>query len=252
MQLTIGQMAREAGVSPRTLRHYEEQGLLAPRRTEAGYRVYEEADVKCLAQVLALRACHLPLPTIRSLVCDPDADLATALRTHLHSLEKQGDSLKAAITRTKAALATIERMEDMSTKDSFEMMKEQGLRDFESTYGAEARELYGDDAIDAANARMMDLTKDEWDAKELLEEAIKVQLRLAMATDDPESDESRELARMHERWIGIHWGEGYKVEEYLALVDGYLKDPRLVKYYDSAAGEGATEFLAKAVRAAHA
>ncbi|MEI3377142.1 MAG: TipAS antibiotic-recognition domain-containing protein [Coriobacteriales bacterium] len=140
----------------------------------------------------------------------------------------------------------------MSTKDSFEMMKEQGLRDFESTYGAEARELYGDDAIDASNARMMDLTKDEWDAKELLEEAIKVQLRLAMATGNPEGEEARELAHMHERWISIHWGVGYEPEAYLGLVDGYLKDPRFVKYYDSAAGEGATELLVQAVHAAHA
>ncbi len=252
MQLTIGQMAREAGVSPRTLRYYEEQGLLAPQRTDAGYRVYGETDARRLAQVLALRACGLPLATIRRLFREPDADLASALRAHLRSLEKQGDSLSAAIARTKAALATIERMEDMSAKDSFKIMKEQGLRDFESTYGAEARELYGDDAIDAANARMMDLTKDEWDAKELLEEAIKVQLRLAMATDDPESDEARELAHMHERWIGIHWGAGYAPEAYLGLVDGYLKDPRFVKYYDSAAGDGATEFLVQAVHAAHA
>ncbi len=252
MQLTIGQTAREAGVSPRTLRYYEEQGLLAPQRTDAGYRIYGEADARRLAQILALRACHLPLPIIRRLVCDPDADLATALLAHLHSLEKRGDSLSAAITMTKAALATIERMEDMSTKDSFEMMKEQGLRDFESTYGAEARELYGDDAIDASNARMMDLTKDEWDAKELLEEAIKVQLRLAMATGNSEGEEARELAHMHERWISIHWGAGYEPEAYLGLVDGYLKDPRFVKYYDSAAGEGATELLVQAVHAAHA
>jgi len=49
-------------------------------------------------------------------------------------------------------------------------------------YGAvkEARQRYGDDAIEGANARMMALTKDEWDAKELLEESIKVQLRLAL------------------------------------------------------------------------
>lgn len=252
MQFTIGQMAQEAGVSPRALRYYEEQGLLCPQRTEAGYRVYGEADARRLAQIMALRACHLPLPTIRGLVCDPDADLAMALRAHLRSLQEQGDSLNAAIERTKAALATIERMEDMNAKDSFEMMKEQGLRDFESTYGAEARERYGDDVIDATNERMMALTKDEWDAKELLEEAIKVQLRLAMATNDPAGDAAAELAHMHERWIGVHWGEGYELAQYLALVEGYLKDPRFVRYYDSAAGEGATEFLVQAVEAAHA
>lgn len=248
MQMSVGQMAREAGVSARTLRYYEEQGLLAPQRTDAGYRVYDEADARQLAQVLALRACNVPIPTIRRLVCDRDADLAAALRAHLRSLEEQGTSLDAAIARTKAALATVERMEDMSTKDAFEMMKEQGLRDFEQEFGEEARSRYGDDAIDASNARMMALTKDEWDAKELLEESIKVQLRIAMATDDPASDAAQELVRMHRRWIDLHWGEGYDPEQYFALAEGYLADSRFVNYYDSAAGEGATGFLVKAVR----
>lgn len=54
---------------------------------------------------------------------------------------------------------------------------------------------------------------------------------------------------MHRRWIDLHWGEGYDPEQYFALAEGYLADPRFVKYYDSAAGEGATEFLVKAVRA---
>ena len=157
--------------------------------------------------------------------------------------------MDAAIERTRAALTTIERMKDMSTKDSFEMMKEQGLRDFENEYGEEARRLYGDDVIEDANARMMALTKDEWDAKELLEESIKVQLRLAMATGDPVGDAAQELVRMHRRWIGIHWGRAPESDQYLGLAQGYLADPRFVSYYDSAAGEGATEFLVEAIRA---
>lgn len=135
----------------------------------------------------------------------------------------------------------------MDTKDAFEEMKRQGLAEFEGTFGEEARTLYGDEAIDAANERMLALTQDEWDAKELLEEAIKVQLRIAMATGDASGEESAELAHMHERWIAIHWGKGYAKEAYLGLVQGYAADPRFVDYYDSAAGEGATDFLIKAV-----
>lgn len=70
-----------------------------------------------------------------------------------------------------------------------------------------------------------------------------------MTTGSPDSEEARELARMHRRWITIHWGEGYEEETYLELVKGYLLDPRFVQYYDSAAGEGATAFLVEAVTA---
>ncbi len=98
---------------------------------------------------------------------------------------------------------------------------------------------------------MASLTKDEWDAKELLEEAIKVQLRIAVATGDPKSDEAQKLARMHKKWITIHWGEGYPILEYIGAVRGYLQDPRFIEYYDSAAGEGAAKFLADAVETAY-
>lgn len=247
----IGEAAQLAGISTRTLRYYETMGLLVPRRTDAGYRIYHPKDLKRLAQIMAMKACGLPLATIRRLLSEKDAPLQRVLQNHLEQLEAQGQSVQDAITRTKAALCALERIEPMKPNDAFESMKAQGIKDFESTYGKEARDLYGDDAIDASNARLMALTKDEWDAKELLEESIKVQLRVALATKDPASDASAELARMHKKWITIHWGPSFEEEAYLNLVHGYLADSRFVKYYDSAAGDGATQFLVDAVDAAH-
>ncbi len=247
---TVKEMAALAGVSARTLRYYESLGLLHPLRTEAGYRLYGEEDAKRLAQVLAMRSCGLPLATIQR-ICSGDAQgILPMLKDHLATLEKQRGSTEAALGRTEAAIAALERMEPMSTEDSFQQMKREGLARFEEEYGQEARSLYGDDAIQASNERMMALTKDEWDAKELLEEAIKVQLRIAQAAGNPAGEEAQELVRMHRRWITIHWGPGYSEEAYRGLVHGYLADPRFVKYYDSAAGEGATEFLVSAVEAA--
>lgn len=252
--MTVKELAKMAGVSTRTLRYYESIGLLSPARTETGWRVFDEADARQLAQVLAMRACGLPLSTIRRLRshADSDADLLATLRDHLAVLQKQQDSTADALRRTRAAINAIERMRDMTPEDSFEEMKRAGLDQFEETYGQEARERYGSDVIDAANERMMGLSRDEWDAKELLEEAIKVQLRVAMATGDAAGEEAAELARMHRRWITIHWGPGYDTATYLALVHGYLADPRFTKYYDDAAGEGATAFLVQAVEAANA
>ena len=246
---TVGKLAKLAGVSTRTLRHYEDVGLLAPARDGSGYRVYDASDAKRLAQVMSLRACGLPLNEIRRLFEDPQASLHDSLAAHLRNLRAQGNSLQDAIARTETAMAAIERIEGMEAKDAFESLKEQGLRDFEETYGQEARQRYGDDAIDSANARMMALTRDEWDAKELLEESIKVQLRIAMAGGDPASEESAELARMHARWIRIHWGEGYNRDAHLGLAQGYLCDERFIAYYDGACGEGATAFLVSALRA---
>ena len=244
---TIGQLASISGVSTRTLRHYEDMGLLRPIREINGYRTYSQQDAKRLAQILAMRACNLPLITIRRMLNDPRENVHTALVTHLNSLQEQENSLHGAIERTRAALAAIERLDEMTAKNAFESLKEHELKDFEDTYGKEARELYGNDAIDAANERIMELTRDEWDAKELLEESIKVQLRLAMASGDPKGPEASELARMHERWIRIYWGESYSTAAHRGLAQGYLADTRFRAYYDTAAGDGATEFLVKAL-----
>lgn len=246
---SIGELAKQSGVSTRTLRHYDSLGLLNPKRQANGYRAYDARDAKKLAQILAMKLCGLPLGTISNIMTDSEASLHRVLSDHLQSLRAQTETLTAAIARTESALKAIERIENMTTTDAFEELKAKGLQDFEATYGEEARERYGEETIDAANARMMALSQDEWDAKELLEESIKVQLRLALATGDPTSKQAQELARMHKRWITIHWGEGYEEETYLDLVKGYLADPRFVHYYDSAAGDGATAFLVEAVMA---
>lgn len=141
-------------------------------------------------------------------------------------------------------------MGSVDEKTAFESMKAQAIQRNEETYGEEARECYGDAAVDAANARLMSLSQEEWNSKEQLEEAIKAQLREAMAEGDPLGQQAAELAAMHARWIQLHWGEGaYSREAHLGLAQGYLADQRFRDYYDSACGEGATEFLAEALQA---
>lgn len=91
---TIGQLAKLAGVSARTLRHYEDEGLLHPSRTDSNYRVYRERDARRLAHIVAMRACGLPLPTIRRLLEDPGADVIASLSSHLRYLLQQEKSLE--------------------------------------------------------------------------------------------------------------------------------------------------------------
>lgn len=116
-------------------------------------------------------------------------------------------------------------------------------------YEAEARQHYGNDVVDASYAQLKNLSPDEQSALSLLEESIKVQLRLAMKSGSPTSPESAELAHMHTRWIKMHWGSTYTAQAHLGLAHGYLADQRFVDYYDSACGSGATAFLVEALTA---
>lgn len=121
----------------------------------------------------------------------------------------------------------------------------------EMRHGKEARERYGDAAVDAANERLLGMSEAEWDAKETLEQAIIEQLKAAVAAGNAKGPEAAKLAQMHARWIRMQWGEGaYSTDAHVALAQSYLEDERFVDYYDSRAGEGATAVLVAAIEAA--
>ena len=145
-------------------------------------------------------------------------------------VQATGVSLDEAVSFMGAMLPTLKRWKDL--------------------YEAEARERYGDEAVDASYKKLDGMTPDQQEAMSLLEEFIKVQLRLAMASGSPTTDDAAELAHMHRRWICMHWPDGaYSREAHLGLAQGYLADERFVDYYDSACGEGATAFLVAALQA---
>ena len=85
----VGRLAAATGVTVRTLHHYEEVGVLVPSgRTEAGHRVYADADVRRLYAVMALRDLGMPLAQIRATL-EGGADLAGVLRAHLAHVEEE-------------------------------------------------------------------------------------------------------------------------------------------------------------------
>ncbi|WP_054811215.1 MerR family transcriptional regulator [Nocardia arizonensis] len=66
--MRIGELARRAATTTRTLRYYESRGLLGAHRDDSGYRVYDEADVVVLRQIKALQDCGFDLEDIRPFV----------------------------------------------------------------------------------------------------------------------------------------------------------------------------------------
>ncbi len=250
VRYSISQLAEKSGLSVRTLRYYDQIGLLRPLRKKNGYRCYGQKEVRRLQHILLLRSCGFPLSDIAETLASEDADLKAKLEEHLSNLAGQIDKLGRNAEMTKKMIDRLEAYRAMNDDERFEMLKRDSVEHFEEEYGAEARALYGDEAIDGANERMLSMDKPTWEAKEELERRIKETLVTAMATRDSTSPESRSLAEMHAKWIQAHWGDdGYTPDAHRALVQGYLSDPRFVEYYDSACGEGATAFLKDAVLA---
>ncbi|MEU5522798.1 MerR family transcriptional regulator [Streptomyces sp. NPDC047860] len=98
-QLTVGRVAELAGVTVRTLHHYDQIGLVRPSaRTAAGYRAYSAGDVERLREVLAYRRLGLGLREIADLVDDPAADAVARLRRLRGLLVEQRDRAAATVT----------------------------------------------------------------------------------------------------------------------------------------------------------
>ena len=241
---SVGQLARLSGVSVRTLHHYEEIGLLHPTRLQNGYRTYGKDDVERLQQILLYRACGMGLEDIRQVVEDESYDACEAMRVHVQDLMQRRAQLDALIRTAQKTIATMEGNATMTDEERFEGIKKAAVEQNEAVYGAEARQRFGNDAIDSANARMLSMDEETWNDLDRLETAIIDQLVRARDVGDVRSPEARELVAMHARWIELHWGEGaYTVEAHQHLAHGYLADDRFRAYYDGRAGEGATEFL---------
>jgi DNA-binding transcriptional MerR regulator len=86
----VGELAARAGLSVRTLHHYDEIGLLPPAaRTRAGHRVYGRAEVERLQQIASLRHLGLPLDEIAACLARPDFSLVRVLDLHVERMERQ-------------------------------------------------------------------------------------------------------------------------------------------------------------------
>lgn len=246
---TIGELATMSGTTERALRHYEDLGLLSPARGENGYRRYSEKDVERLQQVLLFRACGMGLSEIRGLLESPGYSAEKALELHLKTLRARQRELEALVETVEKTIATMKGQRTMTNEERFRGLKGQAIETNESTYGTEARERYGDDAVDAANERVRAMSEKDWDEMRGLEQGIIRQLKAAMATGDPAGDAARELVALHRRWMRGYWGDGrYSAKAHLSLGEMYLADERFRDYYDSRAGAGATEFLVAALR----
>lgn len=95
--------ARRLGISIKALRHYERRGLVNPRRTERGWRLYAEEDIERLSQALAFRAMGFGLSQIANLLDAEPGDLAAALAVQEEQLRDRRQALDEALAALREA-----------------------------------------------------------------------------------------------------------------------------------------------------
>ena len=246
IEYTVSKLAKISGVSGRTLRYYDQIGLLKPAKINtSGYRIYGETEIDLLQQILFYRELGVSLRDIDAMIHQPDFDQYEALKTHYEKLRQKRSRLDKIMATAEKTIANYEGGTKMQHNEKFEGFKEQLIDENEAQYGAEIREKYGDETIDASNAKLRGMSQKDYDHMTRLNAEIFELLEKAYADGDPASDTAQQLAAKHKEWLMYSWPD-YSAEAHAGLAQMYVDDERFTSYYDSKV-EGGTEFLRDAV-----
>jgi len=225
---TISQLAAMAGVSVRTLHHYDHIGLLKPSsRTAAGYRLYEEANLLRLQQILFFKELDLPLAEIQAILDDPGFDQITALKNHRGMLQGQVERLTRLLATVDKTIQRLTKEEPMTMTD--EELYEGFPKEQRERYQREVREMFDPQAVQATENRIRKMSKAQWQA--LKEEGDTVTRLIAEKMDSPPDDpEVQALIARHHAMIEQFYPAPADV--YRGLGQLYVDHEEFKKHYD--------------------
>lgn len=246
MDYSVSTLAKLAGVSTRTLRYYDEIGLLRPKElTDAGYRVYGTQEVDTLQQILFYREMGVGLDDIKRIMTASAYKRLTALETHLKSLLDKRGRMDAMIATVQKTIASEKGELTMTDEEKFEGLKDKLIRENEETYGAEVRSKYGDKTADESNAKFKGLTQQQYARMEALAQELSATLKAALETKDPAGELAQKACALHKEWLMCTWAS-YSPEAHKGLAQMYVDDERFTAYYDKIA-PGCAVFLRDAI-----
>ncbi|AIQ50737.1 MerR family transcriptional regulator [Paenibacillus sp. FSL R7-0331] len=246
MEYTVQKLGAMAGISTRTLRYYDELGLLRPARiNSSGYRIYGQAEVNLLQQILFYRELGLTLEAIRDIVTSPSFDGSRALQEHHEKLLQRRQQLDVLIANVEQTLAESEGRITMSNEAKFEGFKQKLIQENEQKYGQEIREKYGEEAVEKSNRMVKNMTEEQYAALQQLEADMFAALEQAMEEGDSASELAQKAAGLHRQWLSFYW-DTYTKEAHAGVAQMYVDDERFTAYYDKRR-PGLAEFLRDAV-----
>jgi DNA-binding transcriptional MerR regulator len=247
VEYTINKLARLAGISTRTLRYYDQIGLLSPTRISSnGYRIYGKTEVDRLQQILFFRELGVQLEEIGRILSSGDFDGKAMLESHLKSLLERRRQLDLLISNVEKTIKTMKGETTMSDKEKFEGFKQKLIDDNEREYGREIREKYGDDIIEASNQKVKNFSREQYAEIERLSAELDDTLKAAFETGNPAGELAQKACELHKKWLCCFW-KSYSREAHIGVTQMYVEDPRFKAHYNKIA-PGCAAFLRDAVR----
>ncbi len=237
--MKVKEVADLVGVSVRTLHHYDAIGLLTPDgTTEAGYRLYSDENLEMLQQILFFRELDFPLTKIKEIIHSPSFDRLEALKLHRSMLLEKRSRLDKMIATIDKTIRHAKGEIQMTTKEKFE-----GFDFSHNPYEQEARERWGDEAVDKASAKVGSLPKDEQGALAQAMNGIYTKLA-GLRGGSPDSPEAQ--AAIKEWYDLLNRMGSYSLEAFKGLGQMYVDDERFTRSIDRF-GDGLAKFMRDAM-----
>ena len=147
---TVKQLSKLAGVTPRTLHHYDAIGLLKPSRVgDNGYRYYGEESLLRLQQILFYRELDMPLGDIKKIMGRHDFEVLDALISHKDALKKRIDRLNVLLSTVDNTINHLKGKKMMNDKSLFEGFSEEE----QEKYAEEAAQRWDAETVRASNKK---------------------------------------------------------------------------------------------------
>lgn len=237
MSYTIQQLATLAGVTTRTLHHYDEIGLLKPTRQKTnGYRQYEEKELLRLQQILFFRELDFSLPEIIKILNSPSFDMKKALEDQRNLIELKKKRLGKLITTIDKTINKLTNKKNMTDKQLYSDFN----TDEQDQYAEEAKQKWGHtDAYKQSRERVAKMSKEDMANLKKAGEDLAKKIAEVMPKG-AESKEAQELIALH--YNGLRTFYEPSVEIYRGLAEMYVADPRFTAYYERF-GNGLAQFM---------
>lgn len=241
MKLTVSETAKLMGISVRTLRYYDEIGLLKPSETnDAGYRYYDEESLSLLQQILFYRELELPLREIIRILSQPDHDRRAALKNHRELLLVKKRHLNDLLRLVDETLGG----ETVMDKKLFTFTDVEEAR---KKYAAEAKARWGHTTEYRESVRRYENRSDAENI-EMMNQSNEIIAAFAESKGKEPSDPA--VQSLVERWQALITAYHYDCtkEILVSLADMYVADERFSQNIDRF-GSGTAQFMHDAIKA---
>lgn len=233
--MRIKEVADLVGISVRTLHYYDQIGLLIPSETtSAGYRLYANEDLEMLQQILFFKELGFSLEKIKQIISNPSYDREEALMLQRNMLLEKRNQLDRVLEILEKTIQDYRGEIKMTNKEKFE-----GFHFSENPYEQEARERWGNQAVDETNQKISGMSEEQQAQFNTIYRNL-----ATLRKSSPQSVEAQ--AGIQEWYTFLNTIGNYSLDAFKGLGQMYVADERFTQNIDQF-GEGLAQFMCEAM-----